>query len=123
MTKNQNTRSEEARIGEWFLEKVLRKLVKKFQRKVYMETRITKPELYRWGSWTFRFSKRDTRRTLTRMAQTFDDIQFSNRGLWIPRKYLSILRTGKLPSETDSDVVDATQEPDTTKAAAETTGG
>lgn len=74
--------------SDWFLRRVLQRLVRKFHDRVYLERLIPKSRLYSWMGWWFRCTREDTRQVLTVLAKRYSGIQFSNQGLRIPRQYL-----------------------------------
>jgi hypothetical protein len=72
----------------WFLTRVIRKLVDQYKHLILMGRQIEKEQLYRSLSWWFRIGKDDARHVLRMMARSFEGVEFTNQGLFIPKSYL-----------------------------------
>lgn len=85
----------------WFLRRVMRKLVVKYNNEILMGRYIMKQPLYRVMSWWFRCSREEAQEVLKLIEKAYEGVVFSNRGLYIPRAYLDP-RRGVLSWPADS---------------------
>lgn len=74
--------------GEWFLRRVMGKITAKYGRRIWGERLIWKAHLYKDLSCWFRFRREESKAVLDMLARAYDGVRFSNRGLYIPPKYL-----------------------------------
>ena len=75
--------------NDLFLKNVMRRVLTRHKEKIATGRMIQKKRLYSSFSWWYRMSKPEARRALTLLAETYPGVRFSNRGLFVPKEYLS----------------------------------